>query len=280
MTDPPADRFVVARNPDADSSLPYLLWIPVDDGIVLKARERWPHSTRVYCHPVDAWPEGAEVVEEVPVRLCRRRGAAVDLVLDRSRNARAQFVFTEIRQRPAIFWQTAKVVRAARPGVRIPTRRASGTRHLSIVVDTRERYPYRFSGRPVETERAALSAGDYAVFAGDEPVAAVERKKLDNLKADLIDGSLAFVMAELAALPAAAVVVEDRYSSLFKAERVRPGWLPELVARLQVRYPGVPIVFCDTRKLAEEWTYRFLAAARREFGGDSHPYLPNGDDAE
>jgi hypothetical protein len=23
----------------------------------------------------------------------------------------------------------------------------------------------------------------------------------------------------------------------------------------------VPIVFCDTRPLAEEWTYRFLAAA-------------------
>jgi hypothetical protein len=28
-----------------------------------------------------------------------------------------------------------------------------------------------------------------------------------------------------------------------------------------VRWPGVPIVFCETRKLAEEWTYRYLAAA-------------------
>ena len=26
--------------------------------------------------------------------------------------------------------------------------------------------------------------------------------------------------------------------------------------------PRVPIVFCETRKLAQEWTYRFLAAAR------------------
>ena len=26
--------------------------------------------------------------------------------------------------------------------------------------------------------------------------------------------------------------------------------------------PDRPIVFCDTRKLAQEWTYRFLAAAR------------------
>jgi hypothetical protein len=33
------------------------------------------------------------------------------------------------------------------------------------------------------------------------------------------------------------------------------------LAELQVRWPNVPIMFCDTRALAEEWTYRFLAAA-------------------
>jgi hypothetical protein len=33
------------------------------------------------------------------------------------------------------------------------------------------------------------------------------------------------------------------------------------LAELQVRWPGVPIVFCETRQLAEEWTYRYLAAA-------------------
>ena len=114
----------------------------------------------------------------------------------------------------------------------------------------------------------ALRVGDYAVRIGDDIVAAVERKRLDDLAGSLVDGSLGFVMADLATLTAPAVVVEDRYSALFKVPRVQPGWLPELVARLQVRHPGVPIVFCDTRKLAEEWTFRFLAAARREFGGD------------
>jgi hypothetical protein len=34
------------------------------------------------------------------------------------------------------------------------------------------------------------------------------------------------------------------------------------LAELQVRWPTVPVVFCDNRKLAEEWTYRYLAAAR------------------
>ncbi len=28
-----------------------------------------------------------------------------------------------------------------------------------------------------------------------------------------------------------------------------------------MRFPDVPIVFCETRPLAQEWTYRFLGAA-------------------
>jgi hypothetical protein len=262
-----SDHFVVARNPDPDSSLPYLLWIPTEGGVVLKARETWPTTSRVYCHPLQEWPEDAEIVEEVAVRSCRRRGSAIDLVLDRSRNNRAQFVFTELKRRPVIFWQTARVTRTARPGVRVPTRKASGLGELVIEVDTRERYPYKFPGRRVETIRVALAVGDYAVRVEDRVVAAVERKRLEDLAGSLVDGSLGFVMAELASLPAAAVVVEDRYSALFKVPRVQPGWLPELVARLQVHHPSVPIVFCDTRKLAEEWAFRFLAAARRELGG-------------
>ncbi|MGH8874272.1 MAG: ERCC4 domain-containing protein, partial [Acidimicrobiia bacterium] len=196
----------------------------------------------------------------------RRRGTAIDLVLERGVNRRSQFVFTTLRGRPAIFWQTARAARQARPGVRVPGRRAASLTDRGIEVDTRERYPYRFAGRPVTTTRAALPAGDYAVRVGELLVAAVERKTLEGLQSSLSDGSVAFVMADLAGLAAGAVVVEGRYSSLLKAEHVSPGWLLDLVARLQVRYPGVPIVFCETRKLAEEWTYRFLGAALAEFG--------------
>ncbi len=84
-------------------------------------------------------------MEEVPVLFCRRRGAAIDLVLDRPRLARSQFVFTEVKGRPAIFWQTQKTARAANPGGRVPRRRALAT-GLTIVVDTREHYGYRFAG--------------------------------------------------------------------------------------------------------------------------------------
>lgn len=107
----------------------------------------------------------------------------------------------------------------------------------------------------------ALPAGDYAVRHGDRVVAAVERKTLENFATSAVDGSVGLQMAELATLDAAAVVVEGRYSELFKLEHVEAGFVPELVARLQVRHPNVPIVFAETRKLAEEWTYRFLARA-------------------
>lgn len=258
--------FVVARNPEPESTLPFLLSVPLDGGILLKARHRWPTTARVYCHPLEQWPADAEVLEQVAVRECRRRGSAIDLVLDRARENRSQIVFTQPnagRQggRPMIFWQTARTARRARPGQRVPTRRASDLETLTIDVDTRERYPYRFAGRPVECGRHALRIGDYAVRAGDDVIAVVERKTLEDFTKALVDGGLNYALTELATLPAAAVVVEERYGALLNNEHVQPGWLLELVARLQVRYPAVPIVFADSRKLAEEWTYRFLAAA-------------------
>ena len=57
------------------------------------------------------------------------------------------------------------------------------------------------------------------------------------------------------------MVVEDRYSLVFKESRVRPAVVADGIAECQVHWPTVPIVFCETRGLAEEWTYRYLAAA-------------------
>ena len=70
----------------------------------------------------------------------------------------------------------------------------------------------------------------------------------------------------MAALPLAAVVVEGRYPKLFEVARVKDGWLPDVLARLQVRYREIPIVFADSRRFAEEWTYRFLATALADLG--------------
>lgn len=263
-------RFVVARNPDVDSSLPYLLQVPVGGGLTLKARDSWPLSARVYCHPLDPVASGVEleVLEDVPVRACAWRGSAVDLVLDRARHNRSQFVFTTARGRPAIFWQTPMVARGPRSRGRVPRGRgAAAGRQMAIEVDTREQRPYDFGGRAAELRRVALFAGDYAVRGDAGVVAAVERKTADDFVSSATSGSLAFAMADLSALPAAAVVVETHYSALIAHPRVRPAFMADLVARLQVRSPNVPIVYAEDRRLAEDWTYRFLATAWVQNGG-------------
>ena len=261
---------MVARNPDAESSLPFLIRLPVGPGgVVLKAADSWPRTAKVFCHAETSWPDHVEVVERVPVRSCVRRGAAIDLVLDRRRENRSQIVFTRIRGgREAIFWQTPRTSRQARPNVGLPrSRSAAGP--LTIVVDSYERYPWRFSQQQAQTVRRALPAGDYAVEVEGRVVAAVERKTLADLVASLTSGKLRYALADLASLPRAAVVVEDRYSSVFRLERIRPAVVADGLAEAQVRFPTVPIVFCETRPLAQEWTYRFLGAASLELA--SHP---------
>ena len=256
--------FEVAANPDPDSTLPFLIRLPLPSGeLVLKARDSWPRTSKVYCHRAeDAWPEHPKIVEQIPVRSCQRRGVAIDLVLDRPRENRSQLVFTRIQGgREGIFWQSARTTRQARPGIRVPRRRAAELAHLTILVDTRERYPYKFTQQQASTERRALPAGDYGIAHEDQIVAVVERKSLHDLVRRLIDGQLTYALADMASLPRAAVVVEDRYSNLFKLEHTKPGFVIEMLAALSVRYPTVPIHFCETRPLAEEWTYRFLGAA-------------------
>lgn len=84
--------------------------------------------------------------------------------------------------------------------------------------------------------------------------------------ASLTGGKLRDALAELAALPRAAIVVEDRYSQVFKLERVRPALVAGGLGELQIRWPNVPIVFCETRQLAGEWTYRLVPGRRPRNG--------------
>jgi ERCC4 domain len=257
-------ELIVAANPDSESTLPYLVRVPIAGGLFFRTKGTWPRTNALYCHPVPAseWPDVPEVIERIPLRACSRRGAAIDLVAERSREKRSQIVFTKARGRDMVFWQSPRTRKQARPDVRLPTARAATLPDMEIVVDAHERYAYRFAGQQARTVTRALPCGDYAVTFAGNLVASVERKSLSDLVGSLTSGRLRFALAELAALPRAAVVVEDRYSQVFALERVRPAAVADGLAELQVRWPNVPIVFCENRKLAEEWTYRYLAAAR------------------
>ncbi|MDD7940084.1 ERCC4 domain-containing protein [Actinomycetospora lutea] len=258
---------VIARNPDATSSLGYLLRLPLGDGLVFRTSDTWPRTKALYCHPADPgeWPpeDELDVVERVALRSCARRGAAIDVVLDRARENRSQIVYTRGRGRDMVFWQSPRTRKQARPQVRTPTARPAGVDGdgLEIVVDAHERYPYGFPGQQARTVRRTLPAGDYGVLLDGTLVASVERKSLPDLVSSLSSGRLRFALGDLAALPRAAVVVEDRWSQVFAQRHVRPAQVADSLAELQVRWPGIPIVFAETRPLAEEWTYRYLAAA-------------------
>ena len=129
-------------------------------------------------------------------------------------------------------------------------------------MDSHERYPYTFASQQARTVRRGLSCGDYAVTVQGQIVAAVERKSVADLVSSLTSGRLRYALGELSALLRAAVVVEDHYGQIFAVEHVRGSVVADGLAELQIRWPMVPIVFCQTRKLAEEWTYRYLAAAQ------------------
>jgi ERCC4-type nuclease len=129
------------------------------------------------------------------------------------------------------------------PGPRIPRARAL-LDGFTILIDTRERYPYRFAGRDVKAERMALAARDYAVANAEARIAVVERKTIENFTTSLSDGTLAFQMQRLGEVARAAVVVEGGYSALFTLEHVPSDFISDGLARLQVRYPEIPVVFC------------------------------------
>lgn len=258
------DDLLIARNPEVDSTLPYLVRIPLGPaGIVVKARQTWPRESKVYCHRAAEWPADAQILERHPVRSCTRRGPAIDLVLDRARENRSQLVVTRARGREMIFWQSPRTTKQARPNVELPKARAHG-QVLEVLVDSAEKYPYAFGHQQATTRRQRLPAGDYAVELEGEVVAVVERKTIDDLAGSLLSGRLTYAMAELSALRRAAVVVEDRYSALFKLPMNRGAIVAEALAETQARFPAIPVVFCETRPLAQEWTYRWLGACRAE----------------
>lgn len=256
-------ELLIARNPDPSSSLPYLLRLPLGDGVVFRTKGTWPRTGALYCHPVglEEWPEEPEIVERTTLRTCARRGAAIDVICERGREQRSQIVYTRARGRQVVFWQSPRTRKQSRPQLRVPSARAQGIASLEVIVDAHERYPYAFAQQRTVTTRRALPCGDYAVGVEGRLVCAVERKSIEDLASSLTGGRLRYALGELAALPRAAVVVEQGYARIFTLAHMRGAVIADGLAELQIRYPTVPIVFCESRKLAEEWTYRYLAAA-------------------
>ena len=60
-------EFVLARNPGPDSRLPFIVRRPINGGLILKVRDTWPRTSRVFCARVEGrWPA------EAPAELASR----------------------------------------------------------------------------------------------------------------------------------------------------------------------------------------------------------------
>ena len=163
-----------------------------------------------------------------------------------------------------IFWQTSRTTKQARPAVtRAGRPRQSGLEDLEITVDTHERYPFTFADRQVSESYAAgcrpVTTG-WSTTDGSGP--SVERKRLGDLVSSLTNGKLRFQLTELAASSAPQWLSRSATARSSRSTRAAPRRSPTRSPSARCGGRHVPIVFCETRKLAQEWTYRFLAAAR------------------
>jgi hypothetical protein len=145
---------------------------------------------------------------------------------------------------------------------------------VPVVIDTREGFPYTFTGLhadarqgraplTIPTVRRALPSGDYSLD-GHESCIAVERKSLADLFNTLGQGRGRFQreLERLAAMPAAHVVIEASWTGILKEPPERSRLLPKTVHRSVIawveRYPTVHWWPMCCRRLAEITTFRIL----------------------
>jgi hypothetical protein len=252
---------------------PYRLQILRNDKpwIVLRTQDRWPAAGRhIFCLREEEPPEPDEVLEEierVDIVAFNERGKRISVVLDRKRYKRCDFLFLKktYRGRPGesyeqIFWLTQRTIEQHRPAFKLVS--PQGNPDMVVRIHSNEKYPWRFPKAVIE--RGAIAAGDYALMDGNNILAVVERKTLDNLLADFgIMPVLHQRLAELAACDNHALVIEAPYADFLNSKKVHhytPRFCARAIAELYALHPHLRIIFCTNRKAANEWTRHFFTA--------------------
>lgn len=189
------------------------------------------------------------------------------MVLERKRFRRCDspFLQKQYRGRPGEgyeqrFWLTQPAMQRHRPSFRLATRQTEVK--LVVRVDSNEKNPWRFPG--VVVERGPISCGDCALMPGEEYLAIIERKTMDDVLADFgVMPALHRRLTELAARPCHALVIEASYAdclNLRKLYHYIPCLRAMAIAALHALHPGPLIVYGENRRAANEWTRHFFTA--------------------
>jgi hypothetical protein len=247
---------------------PYLLTI-TENGRVrqkLLVQDAWPaEGKNTFCLRPERHSQPWQCLaakERVPIKALKARGKMLSVILDRTVRKRCEFLFTEKRYKSGsgtyeqIFWRTQDYFRQRPASIR--TRSAE---KVEVLIDTQERYPYKFAS----SRRERLPAGDYGVAGSSGGMLAlVERKTFrDFLHSLSTINTLHMVLAELAAYPAAALVVEAPFHYFLDQARLGPyglraGTVEQLIMELYTSHPAVHLVFLENRKVAQRWCASFL----------------------
>ena len=250
----------------ASTRYPFILAIEKEPSrfTLFEVQDRWPGVRgKIFCHKLGEkeageLPEG-EPLEECEILSLSLYGRKMEIVLNRKVRKRCFFVTLkkEYKTRPGeyyeqVFWITETSARAKGRKAYLPQ---GGKREpFTVLIDFRERYPYRFPG--CVTERENLPAGDYGLLQEGRLIAVVERKTPENFFS-----TLRLALQELRTFPYRAVVLECSYGDLLNPKENRfysPSYIADILAELTIQFPDIPIVFCGNRKHANEWTFRFL----------------------
>ena len=261
-------EFMVARNPEEGSSLPYLVHLPIGPaGIVLKVRDLWPRTTKLYCHRAD-WPRRRPTSSNGSrcgrASVAGRRSTSCSTAAGRTgrsscspRPGARRHLLAERAHRQAGPAQRQPADHAGvGSGARDPRRQSRALR-VEVRRPSRRR---RLAGR--------LPAGDYAVEVGrcDRRRGRTQEPRRSRRHADHRQAPLP------ARRPGGGAARRDRRRGPLllgvQARAGATGGRRPGIAEAQARFPNVPIVFAETRALAQEWTYRFLGAALVEHRDD------------
>lgn len=238
--------------------------------LAVRAQSPWPGpGQQIFCvrEGEEDPEEFLEPVESVRVAHLARVGRKLTVVLDRPLKKRCEFLVVEKPRKDGsgsyeqIFFRTESGIRSHRSRTRVELRQTPSA--ITIVIDSAERYPWRFPGATVV--RRKLAVGDYALLTGDAVSAVVERKSFDNLLGDFSSiQALHHLFADLGRLARGAVVVEAQYGDFLNEKRLAGRWPPSHMARvlaeLAALHPKIPLIFAGSRKHANLWAERFFHA--------------------
>jgi len=231
----------------------------------LLAQNRWPgQKGNVFClRDKENDNSGFVEIERVNIVSFKKFGKKVSVILDRQKEKRCDFLFLKKKYKDRneyydqIFFRTQKLISESRLKFKLSTYYPG---NMNIIIDVNERYPWSFNGCNVERDK--LRVGDYALKNENGIISVVERKTYENMIAEFAHMEVFHQkLSELKVYKNSALVIEADYKDFLNPDKLKyysTNFAAKAMGELFAFHPDLQIIFCSSRKLANEWVYRYF----------------------